>query len=204
MGVIAYEAICRFIEPSPVAGEAIIWVSAIGLFVNVGTALLFIKGSKKDLNIRGAFLHMAADTGVTLEVLVAGAVILLTGWLWVDAVISLVIVVVLGSTLGLGRDAVKLSLDAVPTGADIDAIRSYLNGLDGVQEVHDLHIWPMSTTEIALTAHLVIPDGVPAPDAMLRKTCYELDDHYGIEHATLQIERGDTTNPCYLASQDVM
>lgn len=206
MGAIAYEAVRRLLEPSSsVSGVTIMWVSGIGLLVNAGTALLFMRGRKQDLNIQGAFLHMAADAAVTLGVLIAGAVIFLTDWRWVDPAIGLVVVaVVLWSTWGLARDALKLSLDAVPAGTDIDAIQDYLQQVEGVREVHDLHVWPLSTTETALTAHLVMPHGVENPDALIGRICSELHQHHGIEHATVQIEHGDVANPCGLAPSEVV
>lgn len=205
MVAIAYEAAQRFINPSTVAGETVIWVAGVGLLINAGTAMLFMRGAKADLNIRGAFLHMAADALVTLGVLVAGAIILVTGWRWVDPAISLIVVlVVLWSTWDLARDAVKLSLDVVPVHVDIDAVRRYLEQIDGVRELHDLHIWPMSTTETALTAHLVMPEGSDQPDVLLRRISRELHERFGIEHATVQIERGDTGEPCDLASPKVV
>ncbi len=199
IGAIAWEALGRFRHPEPVAGGTVIWVALVGIAVNTATALLFMAGRKDDLNIRGAFLHMAADAGVSLGVVVAGLVILLTGWQWLDPVVSLAIVaVILVGTWGLLRDSVNLALDAVPEGIDTAAVTTYLAALPGVTEVHDLHIWAMSTTETALTAHLVIP-GIRDGDALLARVCAELHDRFGIEHATVQIEHGDPAYPCGLA-----
>ena len=159
VGAITIEAIRKLITPEPVEGTTMMIVAGIGFIINTITALLFMKGREKDLNIRGAFLHMAADAGVSLGVVIAGFVIVSTGWLWVDPAISLVIVFVITiGTWGLLRDSFHLSMDAVPKGIDFKEVGYYLKGINGVTEVHDLHIWAMSTTEIALTAHLVIPD----------------------------------------------
>ncbi len=191
VGGIAWEAIHRFNQPEPVAGGTVIGVALVGIAVNATTALLFASGRKGDLNIRGAFLHMAADAGVSLGVVIAGVVILLTGWSWLDPVVSLVIVlVILIGTWGLLRDSVNLALDAVPEGVDIAAVRAYLAALPGVTGVRDLHIWAMSTTETALTAHLTVP-AAGDHDALLIEIAQELDEHFGIEHVTVQIEMSD-------------
>jgi cobalt-zinc-cadmium efflux system protein len=196
VGAIAWEAVRRFHEPTPVAEQTVIWVAAVGIVINTGTALLFLAGRKEDLNMRGAFLHMAADAGVSLGVVLAGVAILATGWWWLDPVVSLVIVVViLLSTWGLLRDAVNLALDAVPEGVDMQGITQYLAGLPKVVDVHDLHIWGMSTTETALTAHLVMPEAV-GDDALLARIEGELHTLFGIEHTTIQIETGNPAYPC--------
>ena len=159
MGGIAWEAVQRFSDPLPVAGKTIIIVAAIGVVINTATALLFLSGRNQDLNIRGAFLHMAADAGVSAGVVLAGVVILSTGWLWIDPAVSLIITaIILAGHWGLLRDSFNLALDAVPTGIDPEAVKSYLSDLPGVKGVHDLHIWAMSTSETALTAHLLKPD----------------------------------------------
>jgi cobalt-zinc-cadmium efflux system protein len=204
IGGIAWEAIRRFREPGQVAGGTVIWVAAVGIVINAVTAWLFLAGRKEDLNIRGAFLHMAADAGVSLGVVLAGIAILATGWTWIDPVVSLIIVaVILVSTWGLLRDSVNLALDAVPEDIDVARVQAYLASLPSVQAVHDLHIWGMSTTETALTAHLVIPN--PSDDdALLAKACAELHDQFGIEHATLQVERGDPAYPCRLAPAETV
>ncbi len=199
MGAIAWEAIRRFSDPSPVAGGIVIGVAMVGIAINTATALMFMSGRKGDLNIRGAFLHMAADAVVSAGVVLAGIAISVTGWLWFDPVVSLIIVaVVVVGTWQLLRDSVNLALDAVPEGISPQAVQTYLAERPGVAQVHDLHIWAMSTTETALTAHLVMPSGYPG-DAFLAETCKELHDHFGIEHATLQVETGDRNYPCALA-----
>jgi cobalt-zinc-cadmium efflux system protein len=187
VGGIVVEAVNRLAEPAPVAGLTVILVAALGVVINGGTALLFMRGRHGDLNIRGAYLHMAADAGVSLGVVVAALIIMLTGWLWLDPAISLVIAaVVFWSGWGLARDSVNLALDGVPRGIELAKVRDYLAGLEGVSEVHDLHIWAMSTNETALTAHLVRPDGTD--DAFLHQVCEELSQRFNIHHATLQIE----------------
>ncbi len=194
IGSITWAALARLGEPSPVAGTTIIVVAAIGTVINTFTALLFLRGQKDDLNIRGAFLHMAADAGVSLGVVMVGVGILLTGWDWLDPLISLIIaMVVLAGTWGLLRDSISLSLDSVPPDIDPQAVADYLRGLPGVQALHDLHIWAMSTTEVALTAHLVVPD--PGDhDALLREIAAVLHERFGIVHPTLQIESGTGRN----------
>lgn len=202
MGVVAWEAVGRLQDPTPVPGATIIWVTLVGLVVNFGTAYLFVHG-RDDLNIRGAFLHMMADGLVTLGVLLAGVAILVTGVAWLDPVISLaIVVVVLWSTWGLFRDALRLSLDAVPNGVDPEAVRSYLDSLPGVSNVHDLHIWAMSTTETALTAHVVIPGHDGDSNLFIQRACQGLHDRFEIVHATLQIESGEPADPCGLRSPE--
>jgi cobalt-zinc-cadmium efflux system protein len=204
VGVIAWEAIQRLANPEPVAGVTVMVVAAVGIVVNGVTAWLFMSGQKGDVNIRGAFLHMAADAAVSLGVVLSGLVILLTGWDWLDPVTSLVIVVVIVfGTWGLLRESVDLALDAVPEGIDPAKVEAYLAAITGVREVHDLHIWGMSTTETALTAHLVIPDGGQG-DGLLRRVCEGLHDEFGIEHVTIQIEHGDSAHPCPLAPARVV
>jgi cobalt-zinc-cadmium efflux system protein len=196
IGAIAWEAIRRFNHPAPVAGQTIIIVAAIGVVINTITAMLFISGRKHDLNIRGAFLHMAADAGVSAGVVVAGMLILVSGWMWMDPLVSLVIaVIILIGTWGLMRDAFNLALDAVPKGIDPLAVSEYLAGLSGVESVHDLHIWAMSTTETALTAHLVKPDSKD-DDMLIDKASKELHERFGIDHITLQWERWQELNHC--------
>jgi cobalt-zinc-cadmium efflux system protein len=189
IGAIAWEAVRRLSHPAPVSASEVIWVAVVGIVINTATALLFMAGRKGDLNIKGAFLHMAADAGVSAGVVLAGIAIAATGWLWLDPAISLLIVIViLIGTWGLLRDSVNLAMDAVPEGVDPVTVRQYLNELPGIKEVHDLHIWGLSTTEVALTAHLVKPDA-KSEDALLADTCQELHERFGIEHATLQVER---------------
>lgn len=201
VGAIAWEAIQRFWQPEPVAGGMVMVVAAIGIVVNGATALLFASGRKDDINIRGAFLHMAADAAVSAGVVLAGLGIFVTGWLWLDPLASLAIVIVIvWSTWGLLRDSAIMSLAAVPPGIDRHAVESYLAGLPGVTAVHDLHIWAMSTTETALTGHLVIPRGHPG-DAFLLRVCDELHGTFRIGHATLQIEISADA-ACRLSSAD--
>jgi len=188
VGAILFETLGRIKEPPAVQGETMVWVAAIGIVINAATALLFMRGRHNDLNIRGAFLHMAADALVSLGVVIAGLAILWTGQSWIDPVMSLVIVTVIAwGTWGLFKDSVRMSLLAVPDSVDCEGVRGYLAALPGVSEVHHLHIWPMSTTETALTAHLVMPGGHPG-DAFLREIGEELSHHHSIGHATVQIE----------------
>lgn len=204
IGAIAWEAIGRLQNPSPVAGSVVIWVATFGIIINAATALLFMSGRRGDLNIRGAFLHMAADAGVSAGVVVAGVLMTLTSWLWLDPVVSLLIVVVIAfGTWGLLRDSVNLAMDAVPEGIDPHAVEQYLCALPGVTEVHDLHIWGMSTTEVCLTAHLVRPE-ISDEDVLLLGAYKDLHDKFGIEHPTIQIERGHGPHGCRLASREVV
>jgi cobalt-zinc-cadmium efflux system protein len=196
VGAITIEAVRKIISPEPVQGDVMMIVAGIGVLINTITAFLFMKGREKDLNIKGAFLHMAADAAVSLGVVLAGLIILSTGWLWVDPAISLVIVLVITiGTWGLLKDSFQLSMDAVPKGIDLKEVGKYLKGIDGVEEVHDLHIWAMSTTETALTAHLVIPN-VTKDDFFLKKICGELHRRFGIEHSTIQIEKSAQSSNC--------
>ena len=202
-GGIAWEALQRFLHPVAVEGLTVVWVAAVGILINGGTALLFYSGRKQDLNIRGAFLHMAADAVVSLGVVLAGLGIIYTGWLWLDPMVSVAIsAVIVAGTWGLLRDSVRMSLDAVPEGIDMDEVRGYLCGLAGVVEVHDLHVWSMSTTETALTAHLVMPAGHPG-DAFVAQICSDLHARFGISHATTQVET-DPNHPCALAPDTVV
>lgn len=201
VGGIAVEAINRIAEPAAVAGATVVAVAALGIVVNGGTALMFMRGRHGDLNIRGAFLHMAADAAVSLGVVAAACVIMLTGWQWLDPAISLSIAaIVLVSGWGLARDSVNLALDGVPKGIELSGVRDYLDGLEGVTEVHDLHIWAMSTNETALTAHLVRPGGYE--DSFLHGVCEQLSRRFNIQHATLQIEAG--SDVCRLAPAEVV
>jgi cobalt-zinc-cadmium efflux system protein len=203
-GALAWEAVRRFSDPQPVASGEVIIVAAIGVVVNGATAMLFMAGRKRDINIRGAFLHMAADAGISLGVVLAAAVMMFTHWLWLDPVASLAIVVVIAiGTWGLLRDSVDMALDAVPSGIDPQAVETYLAGLAGVDAVHDLHIWGMSTTDTALTVHLVRP-GAGTDDAWLCTITDTLHTRFGIAHATIQIENGDGPDPCRLAAADVV
>jgi cobalt-zinc-cadmium efflux system protein len=203
-GGIAWEAILRFRHPGAVNEATMIWVALFGVLINAGTAWLFMAQRDKDLNIRSAYLHMAADAGVSLNVAVAGIGMLFTGWMWLDPVTSLLIVtVVLIGTWGLLRDSVKLALHAAPASVDPLDVRRYLAELPGVAEVHDLHIWGMSTSETALTAHLVMPAGHPG-DEFLAGVVHQIEDRYRIGHATIQIETGTSAKPCVLAPDHVV
>ncbi len=188
IGGLSWEAIGRFWKPQPVAAETVMIVAGVGILVNGACAWLFASGRKGDLNIRGAFTHMAGDALVSVGVVVAGLAILLTGWLWLDPAVSLIVnAVIVWGTWGLLRDSVAMSLNAVPPGLDAGKVEAFLSAAPGVQQVHDLHIWPMSTTETALTAHLVMPEGHPG-DAFLVDLCGKLVVRFGIGHATFQIE----------------
>jgi cobalt-zinc-cadmium efflux system protein len=201
VGAIALEAAQRFASPEPVAAAAVMIVAAIGILVNGGTALLFMRGGKRDLNIRGAFLHMAADAAISLGVVISAFLILKTGWQWLDPLVSLIIAaIIVKGTWGLLRESFELALHAVPPGIDPAEVRGHLERLDGVERVHDLHIWAMSTTETALTCHLVMPSGHPG-DAFIARAAASLHDAFDIDHATLQIERGEACNgDCTLAA----
>jgi cobalt-zinc-cadmium efflux system protein len=197
-GGIAWEAIRRLADPSPVEGEIVIWAAAIAALVNGGAALLFLKGRAEDINLRGAFLHLATDAAVSLGVAFTGVAILLTGWLWLDPAVSLTIsAVILLSTWSLLRAATNLVMDAVPDAVDIQQVRAYLAGLPEVVGFHDLHVWAMSTTETALTVHLVlVGDGLN--DALLDEICGELRHDFGIAHATIQLEACEQEHVCSL------
>ncbi|MUG97519.1 cation diffusion facilitator family transporter [Scytonema sp. UIC 10036] len=196
MGAIALEAFKRLYSPIPIAGHVVIGVALVGIAINTGTALMFMSGRKRDLNIKAAFLHMASDALVSLGVVLGGLAIMTTGWLWFDPVITLIIAIVITiNTWNLLRESVDLALDAVPKGIDLLAVRTYLIELPGVVEVHDLHIWAISTTEVALTAHLVMPTG-SLSDAFLTRIRMELHDNFGIEHTTIQIEKGGFLLSC--------
>jgi cobalt-zinc-cadmium efflux system protein len=188
-GGLTWEAIRRFFEPEPVAGKTVMIVAACGIVVNGFCAWLFSSGRKGDLNVRGAFTHMAADALVSFGVVVGGLVILLTGWHWVDPTMTLVVnAVIIWGTWGLLTGSLAMSLNAVPPNVHLEKVRAFLLGLPGVADLHDLHVWSLSTTETALTCHLVTPDGNPG-DEVLDYAAQELNAHYGICHATLQVER---------------
>jgi len=204
VGAIGLESVQRLIEPGPVASLTVIVVASIGILVNGITTLFFLRGRHGDLNIRSAYLHMAADTLVSVGVVVAGAVIMTTGWLWVDPAVGLIIVaVIVVGTWDLLRHSMRLALDAVPASIDPEAVRLYLARVPGVTELHDLHIWPMSTTETALTCHLVMPAGHPG-DAMLARLAVELRERFRIQHTTIQVETGDPAYPCELVPDHVV
>jgi len=197
VGAIGWEAVNRLMEPPQPAGKTIMMVAAIGVVINTATALFFLSGKDHDLNIRGAFLHMAADAAVSLGVVFSGALILFYGLNWVDPVISLVIALVIFlSTWGLLRDSLNLAVDAVPRNVDPDAVRDYLSGLPGVCAIHDLHIWPMSTTDTALTAHMVM-DAFPDSDGFLSEVAKVLQTRFSINHPTIQMERSGSDVVCH-------
>jgi cobalt-zinc-cadmium efflux system protein len=203
-GAIAWEALRRLTGSTDVAGVTVMVVAAAGIVVNGVSAWLLMAGREDDLNIRGAFLHMLGDAAISLGVVAAGAAILTTGWNWLDPVASLVIaVLIVWGTWSLLREAFMMSLDAVPDGVDGSKVESYLLGLPGVSEVHDLHIWAMSTTETAMTAHLVRP-GAGLDDHLLHEVCHELEHRFRISHATLQVEAGNTEHVCRLAPDHVV
>jgi len=204
-GGIAFEAIRRFGDPAPVGGATVMWVAALGIIINGATALLFMRGRKGDLNVKGAFLHMASDAVVSAGVVVSGLLITLTGWHWLDPATSLAIVAVITvGTWGLLRDSANLAMDAVPEGVDVSAIEVALRTLPGVIEVHDLHVWGLSTTETALTAHLVVADFASGPAVLLRAACDLVRGRFGIGHATFQVETGDVAEVCELRSAAVI
>jgi len=200
VGAIGWEAINRLLEqPVPPKGMTIMIVAAIGVVINGATALLFLSGKDFDLNIRGAYLHMAADAAVSVGVVLSGLLIWLYGFYWLDPAISLVIAtVILLSTWRLLRDSLDLAVDAVPRGVDPTEVRTYLSSLAGVQQLHDLHIWPMSTTDTALTAHLVM-DPAPDNDGFLQEVSHQLEHRFGIHHPTIQIERPGSDAVCHQA-----
>lgn len=188
VGAIAFEAVRRISHPEPVEGGVVAWVAGAGILINGFTAWLFMAGRKEDLNIHGAFLHMVADAAVSLGVMIAGFVILTTGWLMIDPIVSLVVVVaILWGTWGLFKESLGLSLDAVPAGVDPDRVREFLAKIRGVEDVHHLHIWGLSTTEIAMTVH-VLRSADADPDELLDEIREELHEHFGIAHPTVQIE----------------
>jgi cobalt-zinc-cadmium efflux system protein len=196
MGGIAWESFGRLLSPGPVAGGGVMAVAGAGVVINGITALFFVSGQKSDLNIRAAFLHMAADAAVSLGVVIAGLVIVLTGWAWLDPAISLAIVaVILVGTWGLFRESLALSIDAIPEHVDHDGIRDYLEELSPVVEIHDLHIWALSTREKALTVHLVVQDDL-MEDALLQQIRRHLHSDFGIEHTTIQIEKRGSVAEC--------
>ena len=197
VGAITWEAVRRFGHREVVDATVVIGVAAIGIVLNGVTAWLFMSGRKTDLNIRGAFMHMAADAAVSAGVVVAGIAIYFTGWTLLDPITSILInVIIVIGTWSLLRDSFNLATDAVPAHVDLVAVRTYLSELPEVAAVHDLHIWAMSTTQIALTAHLVMP-ATPESDLFLHQVCEHLQSAFGIEHATIQIEQN--AEACSLA-----
>ena len=190
VGAIAREAIGRIATPESVAATTVLWVAAIGIAINSGTALLFLKGRLQDINIRGAFLHMAADAAVSAGVVISALAVIGTGRLIIDPIVALLVsAVVAWSAFALIKSAIHLSLDGVPEGVSRGAIEAWLRALPGVVDLHDLHIWALSTTLYALTVHLVMPGGC-TNDAFLESTARELESRFGIKHTTLQIEQG--------------
>lgn len=203
LGAILFESIRRFSHPAPVEGTTMMAVAAAGILVNGISAVLFAKGSKHDLNLRAAFQHLLADAAVSAGVVVAGFLVMQTGAAWIDPVTSLVITLVIAAgSWALLRDSVNLGLLGVPEGIEVSAVRAFLEKLPGVVAVHDLHVWPMSTTETALTAHLVMPAGAPG-DGFLQHVAHELADHFAIGHATLQVETA-SGNGCALEAEEVV
>ena len=201
-GAIGWEAILRLREPEPIAGVTVMVVAGIGILVNGFTAMLFARGRKDDINIEGAYLHMAADAAVSLGVVISAALIIWTGWLWLDPVTSLAIcAAILWSTTSLLRGSIDMSMAAAPKGTDLAAIKAFLLERPGVSGIHDLHVWPISTTETALTCHLVMPSGTA--DAFLMETAQLLKTTYRIGHTTLQVET-HPDNGCALAPDDVV
>lgn len=202
-GAIIWEAIRRLETPEPVEGNIVMAVAAVGIAINLGTALMFASGRKGDLNVRGAFVHMTGDAAVAFGVVIAGFAIKATHLLWIDPIVSiLVAALVLWASWKLLVEGLNMAMDAVPPTIDIAAVREYLGGLPGVKGLHDLHIWSMSTTESALTVHLVMPDG--ASDDFLLEACSHLHGDFNIGHPTIQIEKGDGNRECPLASEAVV
>lgn len=204
VGGILWEAVLRMFHPAAVAESTMIWVAAAGVAVNLGTAFMLMGGHRHDINLRGAFLHMLADAAVSAGVIVAAVTMIWTGWMWLDPAISIVIaVVIFASTWGLLNASLRLSLHAVPESIDLNEVTTFLQALPYVREVHDLHIWGMSTTEIALTVHLVTPAGHPG-DAALGQLAEELEHRFNISHVTIQVELGEEGVSCRLAPEDVV
>jgi len=204
VGGIVLEAVQRLLSPEPVGGATVIVVAGAGVAINGASAFLLSRGRRDDLNVRSAFAHMLSDAVVSVGVAAAGAIIVVTGWLWFDPLVSIVIaVVIVVGTWRLLRRSLDMALHAVPAGIDAAAVRRELAEIPGVAAVHDLHIWPMSTTTTALTCHLIMPGGHPG-DAVLTKIADELHDRFGIEHTTIQVETGDPEHPCVLVPDHVV
>jgi cobalt-zinc-cadmium efflux system protein len=197
MGALAWEAVQRLNAPAPVEGLTIVWVAALAIAVNTATALLFLRGREHDLNIRGAFMHMAADALVSVGVVIAGLLTWRLGWFWLDPVVSLLIaLVIVVGTWGLFRQSLHLLFDGVPEGIDLGEVQALLEALPGVERVHDLHVWAMGTAQTALTAHLLMP-GQPADDAFLAEASRQLHERFAIAHVTLQAIRTPFTASCH-------
>lgn len=204
MGAILWESISRIGVPQPVSGTSILIVSGIGFFINGITAFMFYSGKDRDLNIKGAYLHMLADAGVSLGVVVAGAIIIYTGWFWLDPVISIVIaIIIIIGTWDLMQESLNLIIDTVPKSIDPVSVNNYLSNLPEVKDIHDLHIWAMSTTENALTVHLVINE-ITDTDAFLINVSDQLSEKYGIDHSTIQIERSYSEELCRQKHPDTL
>ncbi|MBU23861.1 MAG: cation transporter [Acidobacteria bacterium] len=196
LGAVIWESLARLAEPASTNGRTIILVAGAGVIINLVTAIMFMSGRHHDLNIKSAFLHMAADAAVSLGVVVAGLIIVSTGWLWVDPIVALAVAAIIFiSGLGLLRESLDLAMDAVPDHVDVGAVRAYLDGLPGVDDVHHLHIWAMSTTETALTVHLVM-QSAQADDELLQSVSDTLERRFGIQHPTIQIEDGNSKTRC--------
>lgn len=196
VGAVAWEAVERLWTPSEVAGGTMAVVALVGVVINGVSAAMFVRASKGDVNVRGAFLHLVADAAVSLGVVIAGVLVLQTGWAWLDPATSLVIsAVILWSTWGLLRDSLDLAMDAVPPHVDAEAVRGFLSGLPEVVEVHDFHVWSMGDAEVALTAHLVVADGIDQ-GALLRTMCGALEREHGIGHSTIQLEPVGLDHEC--------
>lgn len=204
VGGVSWEAVGRLRQPAPIQGGILMAVAAVGVAINGVSAMFFSAGRKRDANLRGAFLHLAGDAAVSLGVVVTGAVILKTGWMWLDPLVSIIVsAVILVGTWGLLKQSLNLALDAVPEGIDAEQVNTYLAGLPGVLEVHDLHIWAMSTTETALTAHLVMRTDSCEP-RFLGEVGKVLHDKFKIEHSTLQVEPPEAPDPCRQASEGTL
>ena len=204
VGAIAWEALIRVSHPEAIETRTVMGVATVGILINGFTAWLFMSGKEEDVNIKGAYLHMAADAAVSLGVVLAAVLLQFTGWLWLDPVMSLTIALVIGvGTWALLRESFNLALDAVPSSIQAGQVEAYLVSLPGITAVHDLHIWAMSTTEIALTAHLVKPDAV-LDDALLARINHDLHAQFNIHHTTLQFESGDLDHPCRQAPAEVV
>ncbi|MEI8070633.1 MAG: cation diffusion facilitator family transporter [Planctomycetota bacterium] len=203
-GAILWEAVHRLKSPEPVLGATMIAVAAVGVVINTLTALLFLQGRSSDANLRGAFLHMAADAAVSAGVVVAGVAIVLTGWAWIDPAMSIVVaMVIVVGTWDLFRESIDLTLDAVPRGIELEDVMDLLAAIPGVAEVHDLHVWNASTSEISLTVHLVVPDA-KEHSPVLKRASQALRERFGVAHTTIQIEQRATGNECLQRPRDVL
>ena len=204
VGAIVWEAVIRLGDPRPPDGYTMAAVAGIGILINGGTALMLLSGSRADLNVRSAYLHMAADAVISAGVVVAGVLLVWTGWRWIDPLTSVAIAVAIAyASFTLLKESLDLAMDAVPQAVDRDAVRAFLTAQPGVESVHDLHIWSLSTTSVALTAHMVMP-GTSSGDEFLHRLSAALQERFGIDHVTLQIERGDGSDPCRLAPEEVI